>query len=157
MSSNNGKAPQVPRSPEEEEQERLDAEAERAAGDAMRARAGEQGKLFLICAVACAAIGSALAWVLADPAFAWGVTAGSFTMVLNLGLITWLLGKVLMAQEQRGIYAVALVGTFGFLLLMTGLVIRSFPDSAMGFGIGLSVPVMAGLVFGLFRRPGQPE
>lgn len=153
----NGKAPQVPKSQEEIDQEREDAEAELAERHAMRARAREQARLFLVSAVTCALVGSGLAWVFAEPDFAWGVTAGSITMVVNLGLITWLLGQVLMGETQRPFYAVALVATFGFLLVITGVVIRAFPESAMGFGIGLSVPVMAGMLFGLFRRAGSSE
>lgn len=150
-------APKVPRSDEELAQEAEDAAQELRERDAMRARAREQARQFMMSAVVCAFVGSGLSWVFAEADFAWGMTAGAFTMVANLGLITWLLGQVLMGEEKRPVYAIALVATFGFLLVITGVVIRAFPESAMGFGLGLSVPVVAGMMFGLFRRAGSSE
>lgn len=148
----NGKGPVVPQSAEEVEQDRLDAEQEKKEHAAMVVRAQGQAKLLTFSAALSTAGASLLAFVLAPGPTAWGVLMGSLVMTANLYVLALLLGKVLLQEENRGIFAVLLGSSFLCLAGASAWVVKTYPDLALGFGLGLSVPAMAGMVFSLFRR-----
>lgn len=153
-SSRNGKGqgPVVPKSQEELEQDRLDAEHQAQEHAAMVVRAQGQAKLLTVSAALCTAGASLLAFALAPGTTAWGVLLGSLTMTANLYVLALLLGKVLLQEENRGIFAMLLGSSFLGLAGASAWVVKTYPDMALGFGLGLSVPAMAGMMFSLFRR-----
>ncbi|MBI5495559.1 MAG: hypothetical protein HY904_11090 [Deltaproteobacteria bacterium] len=158
MTSGNGspRGPVVPRSQEELEQERLDREEDAATAarerQAMLGRAHHSARMLAYASLLCSAGASVLAWVLAPGPTAWGVTLGSLVMTANLVALSVLLGKVLLEEENRAFFGMLLLGSFLALAGVSAWVVRSHQDMALGYGLGLSVPALAGMVFGLFRR-----
>ena len=148
--------PVVPKSVEELEQERLDAEEEAAAAarqkQAMLARARKSARLLGISSALCTVGASLLAFALVPGPTAWGVLLGAVVMSLNLVVLSVLLGKVLLEEENRGVFAMLLGGSFLVLAGASAWIVRTYPDMALGFGLGLSVPALAGMVFSLFSR-----
>jgi hypothetical protein len=151
-SNGKGHGPVVPKSQEEIDEEREAAETQAREHAAMVKRAHAQARLLTLSSVITTAGGSLLAFALAPGPTAWGVLLGSSVMTANLYVLALLLGKVLLEEENRGLFSVMLGASFLGLAGASAWVVRAYPDMALGFGLGLSVPAMAGMVFSLFRR-----
>ena len=151
-----GTGPVVPKSVEELEQERLDAEEEAREQAVQRAamlvRARKSARLLGISSALCTVGASSLAFALVPGPTAWGVLLGSVVMSANLMVLSFLLGKMLLEEENRGLFAVLLGSSFLVLAGASAWIVRTFPDMALGFGLGLSVPALAGMVFSLFSK-----
>lgn len=149
------KGPTVPVSQEELDQEAADQQAqdnEIRANAAIKAR--QSARLMLMCAAGTSAVAVVVALALYPGATAWGVVAGCSVMTANLWILSQLLSRVLLADGNKTGSIVLLVASFGGLAAFSFALVTRRPDMALGFGLGLSVPALGGLLWSLFRRGG---
>jgi hypothetical protein len=155
------RGPQVPLSEEERqaaaEDAAREAAEERAERDAMAVRARHSARILVACAAGCSAVAVLVAALLYPGPLAWGVAVGTTVMTLNLGVLARLMG-VLMLEDGNKVGSVVLL--FLSFLALGGVsiwLIQRYPDQnfIMGFGLGLGVPAVAGLLWSLFRKGGD--
>jgi len=79
--------------------------------------------------------------------FLWGVLAGGFLQVANLGALIWL-GSRLTRAETRGVafYALLFVCKIGLLVVAAVYLLKFFPVDVVGFMVGTSLLMPASLV-----------
>lgn len=149
-------APPVPRSQEEIDQDAEDArrdEAEQLA--AARARAMKDNWRLLRLAAALAVLATGASWLFAPAVFAHGMAAGCAVMLVNLWGMKVLLARIVFGDPRKGLFAVLLVAKFGALAGLSLLLIRAYPDTAMGFGLGLGIPALAGMLWSAVGSKGR--
>ncbi|MDP6944717.1 MAG: hypothetical protein QF464_11250 [Myxococcota bacterium] len=79
--------------------------------------------------------------------FLWGVLAGGFLQVANLGALIWL-GTRLTRAENRGVafYVVLFVFKIALLIAVAIYLLKMFPIDAIGFMVGITLLMPASLV-----------
>ena len=79
--------------------------------------------------------------------FLWGVLAGGFLQVANLGALIWLGGRLTRA-ETRGVAFYTVLFVFKIALLMAAAIylLKLFPVDVIGFMVGITLLMPASLV-----------
>ncbi len=160
MNADRKRGPTVPLSDEEREAAAEDAAREAAEERAERAAMAERGRksarVLVLCAVGCSVVSVVVAALMYPGPLAWGLAVGTTVMTINLALLAKLLGVVMLEDGNKAGSLVLLFLSFLALGRISVWLIQRFPDQnfIMGFGIGLGVPAVAGLLWSLFRRGG---
>ncbi|MEW5854014.1 MAG: hypothetical protein AB2A00_34890 [Myxococcota bacterium] len=149
MSSPNGRAPFVPKSQEELDQEAEDARLE---AEERFQRGQKDAWALLRWTALVAAVAVVISAVVAPRHFAAGMAAGSVVMLLNLWGLKVLLARIVFGDPRKAIFAVILPLKFLALAVVSALIVRTWPEVALGFGIGLSIPAVSGIVYSVVSR-----
>lgn len=103
-------------------------------------------------ALSIAALATGLALVVGSASFGKGVLLGSIAAVVNLRVLAKAGWGLLSGKAKGGSVLVGFLASFGFLIAASAFVAFVKPDWVLGFGAGLALPALVGVVWATTRK-----